>query len=422
MTSISLNFQVHQPFRLASFQPDGNISNDSISQHYFNHGLDKWVFDRVANRCYFPANKTILELIDNLKHEKKKFKVSYSVTGIFLELCEMFNKDLLDSFKQLADTKCVEFLGETYYHSLASLFEYKGEFIEQVNMHKQAIKDLLNFKPRVFINTEMIYNNLIAKIAEELGFEAIFTEGTEKILGWRSPNYVYSRKQCFPGDPRIEKRIKVLLRNYRLSDDIGYRFSAKDWDQWPLTAEKYAAWLSATLGQCINLFIDYETFGEHQWQESGIFWFLKALPFAALKYDNLEFLTPSEIIRKHEPVGEIDVFEFSTVSWADMERDTSAWLGNRMQQICFDELKNLEQFVKKLNNQELTKIWRTLQISDHLYYCCTKWWGDGDVHKYFSCFPTAQDGFANFMNIISDFKARVLTELMKEEDYLKRKL
>lgn len=413
MTSITLNFQVHQPFRLATFQPNGNLSAPEIFKYYFNHGLDKWIFDRVCNRCYFPANQTILELIDNFKKEKKKFKVSYSITGVFLEHCERYNKDLLESFKQLVETKCVELIGETYYHSLASLFEDKGEFIEQVNMHRQAMKDLFNFNPKVFVNTEMIYNNVIAKIVEDLGFKAIFTEGTERILGWRSPNYVYIRKYCFPNDPRPEKRIRVLLRNYRLSDDIGYRFSARDWNEWPLTADKFAAWLAATPGQCINLFMDYETFGEHQWPESGIFWFLKALPGEVLKYENLEFCLPSEIIQKYEPAGEIDVFELSTVSWADMERDVSAWLGNRMQQVCFEELKNLEKHVKRLNDKEFLRIWRLLQTSDHLYYMCTKWWQDGDVHKYFSCFSTPQDGFANFMSIISDFKARVFTELVK---------
>jgi alpha-amylase len=405
---------VHQPFRLANFQSNGILRNNEAFSKYFNHGLDKYVFDRVAVRCYYPTNKILLELIDNFKKEKKKFKVTFSITGVFLELCEMFQKDLIDSFKQLAETKCVEFLGETYYHSLASLFEQKDEFIEQVKMHSQTMKDLLNFKPKVFVNTEMIYNNLIAKIVEDLGFKGIFTEGTEKALGWRSPNYVYIRKYAFPNDPRPENRIRVLLRNFRLSDDIGYRFSSRDWDQWPLTADKYAAWLAATPGQCINIFMDYETFGEHQWAESGIFWFLKALPYEVLKYESLEFCTPTEIIEKYEPVGEIDVFEFSTISWADMERDTSAWLGNRMQQVCFEELKNLEKPIKTLNNPELTRIWRLLQISDHLYYCCTKWWGDGDVHKYFSCFPTPQDGFVNFMSIISDFKARVLTEFLKK--------
>lgn len=418
MTSINLCFQVHQPFRLASFQANGNIGNGDIFDHYFNHGLNKMIFERVAKKCYFPTNSILLETIDDLKHEKRKFKINFSITGAFLELCEMFDKDVLESFKQLAKTKCVEFLGETYYHSLASLFESKDEFVEQVGMHSQAMKDLLNFKPRVFTNTEMIYNNLIAKAVESLGFKGIFTEGTERTLGWRSPNYVYVRKFCLPDDPKSKRRIRVLLRNYRLSDDIGYRFSSRDWDQWPLTANKYAEWLSVTPGQCINLFMDYETFGEHQWADSGIFWFLKALPYEVLKHSNLEFSTASETIKKHKPVGEIDIFEFSTVSWADIERDVSAWLGNRMQQVCFEELKNLEKLVKKLNDPELKRIWRLLQISDHLYYICTKWWNDGDVHKYFSCFPTPQDGFANFMGIISDLKARVITELIKERKHL----
>lgn len=414
MTSITLNFQVHQPFRLSTFQPNGSLRHEEAFESYFNHGLDKWVFDRVCNRCYFPATRIILELIDNFKNEKKKFKVGFSITGVFLEICERYNKDLIELFKQLAETKCVEFIGETYYHSLASLFEDKTEFIEQVNMHRNTIRELFKQEPKSFVNTEMIYNNLIAKIVEHLGFKVIFTEGTERVLGWRSPNYVYIRKYCFPNDPRPEHRIRVLLRNYRLSDDIGYRFSAKDWSEWPLTADKFAAWLSATPGQCINLFMDYETFGEHHWPESGILWFLKALPYEVLKYDNLEFCLPSEVIEKYEPVGEIDVFELSTVSWADMERDVSAWLGNRMQQVCFEEIKNLEKFVKKLNDPRFTKVWRLLQTSDHLYYCCTKWWQDGDVHKYFSCFPTPQDGFVNFISIISDFKARIFTELAKK--------
>ncbi len=414
MTSITLSFQVHQPFRLSTFQPNGNISTDKIFDHYFNHGLDKWVFDRVYQRCYLPTTKIILELIDNFKSEKRKFKVSYSITGVFLEICEKYGKDLIELFKQLAETKCVEFISETYFHSLSSLFEDKTEFIEQVNMHRQTIKDLFGFNPKTFVNTEMIFNNLIAKIVEDLGFKAIFTEGAERVLGWRSPNYVYIRKYCFPNDPKPEKRIRILLRNYRLSDDIGYRFSAKDWSEWPLTADKYSAWLAATPGQCINLFMDYETFGEHQWPESGIFWFLKALPYEVLKYENLEFSLPSEVIEKYEPMGEIDVFELNTLSWADMERDVSAWLGNRMQQVSFEEVKNLEKFVKKLNDPYLLKIWRLLQISDHLYYCCTKWWQDGDVHKYFSCFPTPQDGFVNLISIISDFKARIFTELAKK--------
>ncbi len=420
MVLISFCFEVHQPMRIATFQPNGELRNDKLIENYFNHGLNKWVYDKVASRCYLPANSIMLELIDNLKHEKKKFKIAFSISGIFLELTEKFNKDVLETFKQLVETGCVELLGETYYHSLASLFESKDEFIEQVNLHRQTMKDLFGKEPKVFANTELIYNNVIAKIVENIGFKGIFCEGAERVLGWRSPNYVYTRKFCFPDDPPPKKRIRVLLRNYRLSDDIGYRFSAKDWNEWPLTADKFAAWLNATPGQCINLFMDYETFGEHQWAESGIFWFLKALPYEILKYDNLEFATPSEIISKFEPVGEVDVFELSTASWADMERDVSAWLGNRMQQVCFEEIKNLEKHVKKLNNPYFLKVWRYLQISDHLYYICTKWWSDGDVHKYFSCFPTPQDGFANLISIISDFKARVFTELVKKENSQKK--
>ena len=266
----------------------------------------------------------------------------------------------------------------------------------------------------------MIYNNRIAKIVENLGFKAIYTEGAERILEWRSPNYVYVRKYCFPDDPPPNKRIRVLLRNYRLSDDIGYRFSARNWDQWPLTAEKYTAWLSATPGQVINIFMDYETFGEHQPEDSGIFWFLKALPYMILKDPNLEVLKPSEIIEKYQPIGEIDVFEFSTVSWADMERDVSAWLGNKMQQISFNEIKNLEKLVKQAKNPDLIRIWRLLQQSDHYYYICNKWWSDGDVHKYFSIFGTPEEAFANFMNIISDFKTRILIEVEKNKEGLNK--
>jgi len=413
MPFITLNFQVHQPLRISNFQANGYKNINDLFNQYFNHGLNKWIFERVANKCYLPANRILLEAIDNLKHEKKKFKVSFSLTGTFLESAEMFNKDVLDSFKQLAQSKCVEILGETYYHSLASLYESKDEFIEQVNAHRQAIKDYFGVEPKVFVNTEMIYNNVIGKIVESLGFKGIFTEGSERILGWRSPNYLYTRKFCFPNDPPPKQRIKILLRNYRLSDDVAYRFSARDWEQWPLTAEKYAAWLSATVGEVINLFMDYETFGEHQPEESGIFWFLKALPYIVVRQQNLEFLTPSEVVEKCEPIGEIDVFEFSTLSWADMERDTSAWLGNKMQQIMFNEVKNLERYVKRLDNPQLLRIWKLLQQSDHYYYMCTKFWSDGDVHKYFSSFDRPEDAFANFMNILADFKTKTFSEFLK---------
>jgi alpha-amylase len=406
MVFVTLNFQVHQPFRISHFQPNGYLKINDMFNAYFNNGLNKYIFDRVANKCYLPTNRILLEAIDALKHEKKKFKVSFSMSGTFLESAEMFNKDVLETFKQLAQTKCVEILGETYYHSLASLYEAKSEFVEQVEAHSQAIKDYLGVQPKVFINTEMIYNNAIAKAVESLGFKGIFTEGSERILGWRSPNYIYVRKYCFPDDPPPHRRIRVLLRNYRLSDDVAYRFSARDWDQWPLTADKYVAWLNATPGEVINLFMDYETFGEHQPAESGIFWFLKAFPHIAVR-SGVEFITPSEAVEICQPIGEIDVFEFSTLSWADMERDVSAWLGNKMQQVIFNEIKNLESMVKSIGHPEILRTWRLLQQSDHCYYMCTKFWSDGDVHKYFSSFDRPEDAFANMMGILSDFKMKV---------------
>ena len=353
--------------------------------------------------------------MDTFKGQKKEFKFSFNFSGVWIEQCEKWHPDLLDLIKQLARSKRVEILGSTYYHSLASLFDDHSEFIEQIEMQTQLMKDLLGVKPKIFMNTEMIYNNLIAKTVEDLGFKAIFTEGTEKILGWRSPNYVYVRGLAQEKDAPLKNRIRVLLRNYRLSDDIGYRFSAKWWDQWPLTAEKYAIWLSATEGQVINIFMDYETFGEHHPEESGIFWFLKALPWKIFEWENLEFLTPSEVVKKFEPVGEFDVPGWSAISWADMERDTSAWLGNSMQQMAFEELKKLEKPVKESGNKYLIRLWRLLLQSDHLYYMCTKWWNDGDVHKYFSPFSTPHDGFISLITALSDIKLRVYADRIKRE-------
>jgi alpha-amylase len=409
MASVCLFFEVHQPMRLNWFDTSNAYVNNyrELVDKYFNMGLNKYVFDKVANRCYFPTNKIILELIDKFKGEKKKFKVSYGISGVWIEQCERFNKDLLDTFKQLADTGCVEFVDSTYYHSLSSLFDIaRVEFTEQVKKHSELIKDLFGQKPTFFENTEFIYNNLIAKTVESMGYKGMFTEGVDWILGWRSPDYVYKPKFC--------DKLKVLLRNYRISDDVGYRFSSRDFNQWPITAEKYAAWLAANPGQCVNICIDYETFGEHQWAESGIFWFLKALPYQVLKYENLEFCTPSEIVDKYNAVGEIDVFEYNTISWADMERDTSAWISNKMQQICYNEVKGLEKYVKATKDEDLLHVWRLLQISDHYYYLCTKWWGDGDVHHYFAHMKNPYESFINFLTIISDFKSRVMEELMRK--------
>ncbi len=388
------------------------VRKNDLFSLYFDYDLNRHVFERAARKCYFPANNAILEQIDRFKRGQRQFKVAYGLSGIFIEQCERWNPSLLDSFKQLADTGCVEFLDETYYHSLASLYDAeRSEFVEQLKMHRQLMKDLLSYEPKVAANTECVYNNTIAKTVEALGYKAMVTEGVERILDWRSPNYVYKAKNS---------NLRVLLRNYHLSDDIGFRFSSHWWEEWPLTAQKYASWLAATQGQVINIFLDYETFGEHHWPETGIHEFLRWLPGEILKWEHLQFCTPSEVIRRHSPVGEIDVHEFSTISWADLERDTSAWIGNSMQMACYSLLKELEPLVKQTGDAELIRLWRYLQVSDHLYYMSTKGGGPGDVHNYFNPYGNPIEAFATYSSILSNFEAAVLRELEKPKHVAKR--
>ena len=358
---------------------------------YFDDQRNKKYFERIARKCYLPTNKVLLDLIDQYG---KKFKIAFSLTGVFAEQCEKFAPNVMDSFKELAKTGCVEFLNETYYHSLAALFSVE-EFKKQIDLHKAMIKDKFNQRSSVFRNTEAMYSNEIAKIIEGMGYKGIITEGYENILGWRSPNYLYTPKNC--------SKLAALLRNYKLSDDIGFRFSARWWEQYPLTADKYANWLSVCEGNCINLFIDYETFGEHQWEDTGIFEFLRHLPNEVSKYKNLDFKTPSEVVKSYKPVGQIDVPFI--LSWADVQRDTSAWLENEMQRLAFEQMSKLESLVK--NKPELLHLWRLLQTSDHFYYMCTKWWADGDVHKYFNPYNSPYDAFINYMNILQDIKRRI---------------
>ena len=404
MTSVCFYFQVHQPFRLNWYWPENSKSHKGpLSDLYFDSRLNEFTFRKVAGKCYHKANDIILSQIDRFKGQNRKFKVSFSLSGTFLDQCERWDKDLLEKFKQMAESGCVEFLSETYYHSLSSLYEDRAEFVEQVRQHQQAIRDLFGQNSKVFRNTELLYHNEIAKEVEGMGFKAIMTEGIERILdGWRSPNYIYKRK---------DGNIKVLLRNYRLSDDIGYRFSSKWWSEHPLTADKYAAWLSSTPGSTVNVFIDYETFGEHHWEDTGIFWFLGSLPQEVLKWQNLQFATPSEVVEQYPAVGDIDVPYFETVSWADLERDASAWLGNHMQHMAFNQIKELEKMVKQTGNGELLKIWRYLQTGDHFYYMCTKCLADGDVHKYFSHHGNPYDAGVNYLSVLADFKQRILAYL-----------
>ncbi|MBP2030683.1 alpha-amylase [Methanohalophilus levihalophilus] len=394
MTSVCMYFQLHQPYRLKWFWPDESKG----FERYFDVAINSSIFEKVAEKCYLPATNTLLQLIDQNGGD---FKFSVSVTGTLLSQCEQWGSEVLECFRDLADSGYVEFLDETNYHSLAGLFDDKEEFIEEVKAHNETITGLLGMKPQVFRNTELLYNNSIAKTVSEMGYKAILTEGVDSLLESRSSNYVYEANNC---------DIAVLLRNYKLSDDIGYRFSAKWWEEYPLTADKWAKWASFEKGDSINIFMDFETFGEHQWADTGIFDFLRALPSEVLDRD-MDFKTPSEVVDDYKPAGKIDVGDFSTISWADMERDTSAWLGNDMQRRCFEEAKLLGSYVKKTRDPELISIWKHLLTSDHYYYMSTKWLGDGDVHSYFSIHTSPYDAAINFMAVMMDFKARVFRKL-----------
>jgi len=401
MSSVVFFFEVHQPRRLyPGHMIDASRikTPEDLEKNLFNDKLNKEILKRVAEKCYRPMNTLLLEKIDEFKKSRRKFKVSMSVTGTLLEQLERYDRDTLDLFKQLSETKCVEFLGETYYHSLSSFWGIgteRPEFEEQVKMHKRAVKDLLGYNVKFFRNTELLLNSSIAKTVRKLGFRGILGEGVERVLQGRSPEHVYNIKGS---------DIKVLLRHYRLSDDIAYRFSSRWFEHWPLTADKYAYWLSQMQGEVINLFMDYETFGEHQWESTGIFWFMRALPNYILEHQHMNFMTPSEAIRKYPSRGEIDIGDFETISWADIERDTSAWLGNAMQMLSFEELKRIENTVKTTKNRTLISTWRHLQTSDHLYYQCTKNWSDGDVHKYFSPHGTPHESFEGMIKAITQLE------------------
>jgi len=412
MTDVCLMFEVHQPFRLnRNFHSDllvkGKLAKQDLFDLYFDNELNRYVFERAARKCYLPANKIILEQINQTKDAGKPFKVAYGISGVFLEQCELYLPELIESFKELAKTDCVEFLEETYFHSLASLYDNdRSEFIEQIKMHRKLMTESIGYTPTFIENTELLYNNSIAKTMKKLGYKGTITEGVDKTLQGRSPNYVYKAKDSdFP----------VLLRNYPLSDDIGFRFSSQWWNEYPLTATKYSQWLAGTQGQVIVIFVDYETFGEHHWPETGIHEFLKALPREVNKWHHLNWRTPTEVIERQTPVGEVDIHEYNTVSWADIERDASAWIGNPMQNICYESLKELEPLIKAIADKELSWLWRYLQQSDHLYYLSMKGGGSGDVHNYFSSMGSPVEAFAVYSRILSDLEARVCLELEKPE-------
>jgi len=398
MAAICFYFQVHQPYRLRPFTIFDTESN------YFDEMQNMQICRKVADKCYLPANRLLLELI---ARHKGKFRVSYSITGILLEQLEHYAPEVLASFQELAATGCVEFLAETYYHSLSFLFS-KTEFIDQVKMHMEAVERYFGQQPKVFRNTELIYNNSLPEAVGRIGsFDAILAEGADHVLGYRSPNYVYRS----PGPDGI----KLLLKNYRLSDDIAFRFSNRYWSEWPLKAEKFAGWINAVNGNgtVVNLFMDYETFGEHQWDHTGIFHFLKELPEELLRHPDNRFLTCGEAARAYDSVDVIEVPHLT--SWADSERDVSAWMGNPMQESALHELYQLESLVKQTDDKDLLRDWRCLQVSDHFYYMCTKYFSDGDVHKYFNPYESPYDSYINFMNVLDHRNSRCASMLGRQE-------
>jgi len=389
MPSVCFYFQVHQPLRLRHYTVFDN------NHQYFDEFKNGSVCRKVANKCYLPANRLILDLVRKFDG---RFKVAYSVTGVLLEQLQHYAPEVLSTFDALAETGCVEFLGETYYHSLSFLYS-RNEFVAQINKHSDTINHFFGQKPRVFRNTELIYNNELACLIEAMGqFDAIITEGADHILGHRSPNFVYQPRNC--------RHIKLLLKNYSLSDDIAFRFSNRDWPEWPLTAEKFARWVSDVNGNgnIVNLFMDYETFGEHQWEDTGIFNFVRHLPEKILEHPDNDFKTPSEVIESFRPVDTVDVPHI--ISWADTERDLSAWLGNAMQSNAIHELYRLEKKVKTSEDPRILSDWRRLQASDHFYYMCTKYFADGDVHKYFNPYDSPYDSYINFMNVLDNLQSR----------------
>ena len=353
---------------------------------------------KVAGKCYLPMNSLLLELI---KRYGKSFKIAFSISGVAIDQMRAYAPEVLESFQQLAQTGCVEFLSETYYHSLSAVYD-QDEFRTQVKLHSDLMRTTFNAAPTIFRNTELIYHDFIGRMVADLGYKAVIAEGADDIIGWRSPNFVY---RVAGSDARL------LLKNYRLSDDVAFRFSNRGWADFPLTTEKYARWIHQVSGNgvTVNLFMDYETFGEHQWASTGIFQFMEHLPEMILRHGDWSFATPSEVIANNEPVAEMPFGRLT--SWADVDRDLTAWNGNRMQRSALKQIYDLRPAVEAKNDAVVASTWRKLLTSDHFYYMCTKWFADGDVHAYFSPYASPYDAFINYMNVLKDFRSHYLGKL-----------
>lgn len=391
---IMLYLHVHQPFRVGNY----SAFDTGLNHYYFSateRADNKEIFRKVAEKSYLPMNNLLLETLTS----QPRFAVSLSLTGTFLEQCELWGDDVLESFRALIETGRVEIVAETYYHSLA-FFYSRFEFEKQVAMHREKIQELFGVTPTAFRNTEFAYNDDLGKWAESAGYKAILAEGWDPVLEWRSPHYVYQ--------PPETTTIGLVLKDYRLSDDIAFRFSNRQWSEWPLTADKYVGWLDALPPneELINLCMDYETFGEHQWDDHGIFDFMRHWIPKWLENSEHQFVTVTGATERHTPVGQLS--SKHTITWADMERDLSAWLGNSMQQEALRHLYALEDDILRTRDIELIADWRKLQTSDHVYYMCTKWFTDGDVHAYFSPYSSPYDAFIYFMNVVRDLRWRIM--------------
>lgn len=390
MRSVTLCFQVHQPFRIKPY----TFFDIGKNHFYEDEGHNQLVINRVADNCYLPTNKILLQQI---KKHKGLFRVAFSISGITIEQFKLYRPDVIDSFIELAKTDCVEFLAETYNHSLSSIFSKKS-FIEQVDAQRKLIRATFGYQPEVFRNTELIHNNEIAATVKEMGLKGMITEGIPRLLGSLSTNKVYSPAHVtFP----------VILRNCILSDDLAFRFSDKNWKGYPLTVEKYASWIKRSLKKHENatIYVDYETFGEHQKKNSGIFTFLRKLPGMLIETHGIECMNPSEVIDTMEIQDVYDAHE--TISWADSEKDLSAWYSNSMQKEAIEKIYSLEPLIRKMQIRRHTDKWNKLQTSDHFYYMSTKGMSDGEVHSYFSPFASPHDAYIHYMNVVADFELEI---------------
>ncbi len=394
MTAVVFYFQVHQPYRLNPYRPE----DVGTKKPYFDDDVNRFIVERVAERCYRPMNKILLEQIEATEG---RFRCAFSISGTVLEQLRDWSPETIDSFVRLAETGSVEFLAETSHHSLAFLGDVE-EFDAQVKTHARTIEDLFGRRPTAFRNTELCIDEPLARRTEDLGFDVLLGEGADRLLGWRSPYSVYRPRGC--------GRLALLLRAYEFSDDIAFRFSNKEWPHHPLFADVFASWLHAVPEETefLGLFMDYETFGEHQWVDTGILEFMRHLPRFVLENERFSFQTPSELAAAVEPVGELAIP--SVVSWADEERDLTAWLGNPMQQEAHRALYDLAGRVKEAaaaGRPELLADWRRLTTSDHVYYMCTKFFSDGDVHEYFTPYDSPHESFVRFMSVLDDLRLRL---------------